>query len=84
LAQKKEAVNSFGTLVTMYHTALDQNIKYLDLVSHSQQHPSSHIINPLTPELNPSAQRCLTRFLLGIMFLEPRISLIYIHNKLNE
>jgi hypothetical protein len=23
-------------------------------------------INPLTPELNPSAQRCLTRFLLGI------------------
>jgi hypothetical protein len=26
-------------------------------------------INPLTPELNPSAQRCLTRFLLGICFL---------------
>jgi hypothetical protein len=24
------------------------------------------VINPLTPELNPSAQRCLTRFLLGI------------------
>jgi hypothetical protein len=23
-------------------------------------------INPLRPELNPSAQRCLTRFLLGI------------------
>jgi hypothetical protein len=27
-------------------------------------------INPLTPELNPSAQRCLPRFLLGILFLK--------------
>jgi hypothetical protein len=27
------------------------------------------IINPLTQELNPSAQRCLTRFLLGFFFL---------------
>jgi hypothetical protein len=34
-------------------------------------------INPLTPELNPSAQRRLTRFLLGILLLEPCISLIY-------
>jgi hypothetical protein len=34
-------------------------------------------INPLTPELNPSAQRCLTGFLLGILLLEPCISLIY-------
>jgi hypothetical protein len=34
-------------------------------------------INSLTPELNPSAQRCLTRFLLGILLLEPCISLIY-------
>jgi hypothetical protein len=34
-------------------------------------------INPLTSELNPLAQRCLTRFLLGILFLEPCISLIY-------
>jgi hypothetical protein len=33
-------------------------------------------INPLTPELNPSAQRCLTRFLLGILLLERRISLM--------
>jgi hypothetical protein len=29
------------------------------------------LINPLTPELNISAQRCLTRFLLGILLLEP-------------
>jgi hypothetical protein len=29
------------------------------------------VVNPLTPELNPSAQRCLTRFLLGILLLEP-------------
>jgi hypothetical protein len=34
-------------------------------------------VNPLTPELNPSVQRCLTRFLLGILLLEPCISLIY-------
>jgi hypothetical protein len=33
--------------------------------------------NPLTPELNPSAQRRLTRFLMGILLLEPCISLIY-------
>jgi hypothetical protein len=31
----------------------------------------------LTPELNPSAQRCLTMFLLGILLHEPCISLIY-------
>jgi hypothetical protein len=35
------------------------------------------LVNPLTPELNPSAQRCLTRVLLGILLLEPCISLIY-------
>jgi hypothetical protein len=34
-------------------------------------------LNPLTPELNPSAQRCLRRFLLGILLLEPCILLIY-------
>jgi hypothetical protein len=34
------------------------------------------LINPSTPVLNPSAQRCLTRFLLGILLLEPCISLI--------
>jgi hypothetical protein len=34
-------------------------------------------INPLISELNPSEQRCLTRFLLGILLLAPYISLIY-------
>jgi hypothetical protein len=34
-------------------------------------------INPLTPELNHSPQRCLTRISLGILLLEPSISLIY-------
>jgi hypothetical protein len=29
------------------------------------------VINPLMPELNPSAQRYMTRFLLGILLLEP-------------
>jgi hypothetical protein len=34
-------------------------------------------VNPLTPELNPSAQRWLKRFLIGILLLQPWISLIY-------
>jgi hypothetical protein len=34
-------------------------------------------INRLTPELKPSAQRFLTRILLGILLLEPSSSLIY-------
>jgi hypothetical protein len=34
--------------------------------------------NPLTPELNPSAQRCLTRFFtVNFASLEPCISFIY-------
>jgi hypothetical protein len=33
-------------------------------------------LNPFKPELNPSMQRCLTRFLLGIFLLELCISLI--------
>jgi hypothetical protein len=28
------------------------------------------VFNPLTPELNPSAQRCLTRFFTGVLLLE--------------
>jgi hypothetical protein len=35
------------------------------------------VFNPLTPELNPSSQHCLTRFLLGILLLERCISLIF-------
>jgi hypothetical protein len=34
-------------------------------------------INILTPELNPSTQRCLTRFYTGNLLLEPCILLIY-------
>jgi hypothetical protein len=33
--------------------------------------------NPLTPELNSSAQRCLTNFLLRILLLGPYILLMY-------
>jgi hypothetical protein len=33
--------------------------------------------NLLTPELNPSAQRCLTRFFTGVLLLEPCILLIH-------
>jgi hypothetical protein len=38
---------------------------------------ASHEISRLTPELNPSAQRCLTRFFTGILLIEMCISLIY-------
>jgi hypothetical protein len=34
-------------------------------------------VNPLTPELNTSAQRCLTKFFTGDLLLETCISLIY-------
>jgi hypothetical protein len=50
--------------------------------SSSFDHPKSiwwgvQIINPLTPELNSSAQRCLTRiFLLEILLHEPYIPII--------
>jgi hypothetical protein len=37
-------------------------------------------VNPLTLELNPSAQLFPTRFFLGILLLEPCISLIYAWN----
>jgi hypothetical protein len=41
-------------------------------------HLQANVLNSLTPELNSSAQRCLTRyFLLGILLLEPCILLIY-------
>jgi hypothetical protein len=35
------------------------------------------LVNSLTPGLNPTAQRCLKRFLLEILLLETCISLIY-------
>jgi hypothetical protein len=48
--------------------------------SHKHGDDASVFINPLTPELNPSAQRCLSRFLLGILLLEQCISLTYAWN----
>jgi hypothetical protein len=38
---------------------------YRILVMREKVVRSAHGINPLTPELNPSAQRCLTRFFTG-------------------
>jgi hypothetical protein len=48
---------------------------YSDGIPYGEQEERD--INPLTPELNPSAQRCLRYFLMGILLLEPCISLIY-------
>jgi hypothetical protein len=51
--------------------ALKYNFQFLNRLHRT-------VLNPLTPELNHFAQRCLTRFfLLGILLLEPCISLIY-------
>jgi hypothetical protein len=44
---------------------------------HTENQNSHCMFNPLTPELNPSAQRCLTRNLLRILLLELCISLIH-------
>jgi hypothetical protein len=38
--------------------------------------PLPILFNHLTPELNPSTQRCLTRFFTGVLLVEPCISLI--------
>jgi hypothetical protein len=46
-------------------------------VSHSCVDRIAGLNNPLTTELNLSSQRCLTRFLTGILLLEPCLSLIH-------
>jgi hypothetical protein len=56
------------------HKEFQQNNSHIKPSSPSKQGKYKYILNPLTPELNPSAQRCLTRFLLEILLLEPRIS----------
>jgi hypothetical protein len=50
--------------------------------SHGFAQPNGSLVSfscviPLTPELNPSTQRCLTRFLQGILLLELSISLTH-------
>jgi hypothetical protein len=57
-----DTVQSDRSVATLRNNALPQSAGYF---------------NPLTPELNPSAQRCLTRFFTDILLLEPCISLIY-------
>jgi hypothetical protein len=53
------------------------NTKFRKRLHHITTRKETYHVNPLTPELNPSEQRCLTRFLLGILLLEPCILLIY-------
>jgi hypothetical protein len=60
------SVIKFKLCPAMWHS-----VKLLELAFQLMQ-AKSHL-NPLKPELNPSAQRCLTRFLLGILLLEPCI-----------
>jgi hypothetical protein len=49
---------------TDYIKALKKQNMHID-IEHSEHiqhfHKKIYIFNPLTPELNPSAQRCLTR-----------------------
>jgi hypothetical protein len=55
----------------------DDNKDDYDYDDHHQHHHHDYVLNPLTLELNPSTQRCLTRLLLGILLLELYISLMY-------
>jgi hypothetical protein len=54
---------------TKIHGIKQKNIFYISLFG--------CLLKPLTTELNTSTQRCLTRFLVGILLLEPWILLIY-------
>jgi hypothetical protein len=45
------------------------DILYLEMFRNSVENMQVSF-NPLTPELNPSAQRCLPRFLLGILIFK--------------
>jgi hypothetical protein len=49
----------------------------LQVTDNAWRIPNRPKINPLTPELNPSAQRYLTRFFTGVLLLELCISFIY-------
>jgi hypothetical protein len=75
-----------ATQIVLYHDALlnPRVFRFVIriarlLVSHTSGyflHPRlTHIlaaqVNPLTPELNPTAQRYLTRLFTGILLLEP-------------
>jgi hypothetical protein len=59
----------------MYHLQEEQNdlknqrhfsaVVYTCTVPRSAAASLFNLFNPLTPELNPSAQRCLTRYFIG-------------------
>jgi hypothetical protein len=55
---------------------IKQKTQRVEKTGYATKDTLSHI-NPLTQELNPSAQRCLTRYFTGDIVLEPCISLIY-------
>jgi hypothetical protein len=72
----------FQNLIRYYGTRDDTSCRPTGKARPSLRRFSRNIqmldyINSLTPELNPSAQRCLTRFFTGVLVLEPCISLIY-------
>jgi hypothetical protein len=62
-----------------YKLSTDTNQVQIYTLTLVQTHNA--VFNPLTPELNTSVQRWLTRFFLEILFLEPCISLIYMREK---
>jgi hypothetical protein len=65
-------------LLTCFPSAWPSRLPYRCRTARRDLWIAMYCFNPLTPELNPSAQRCLTRFfLLEILLLEPCISLIY-------
>jgi hypothetical protein len=76
LRKKFSEFYKIRTFITMF----SPNVSILGQMNSVHTLPShflNTVFNPLTPELNPSAQHCLTRFLLQILLLEPCISLKY-------
>jgi hypothetical protein len=74
-----QALPSFQISVTAYR-AIWCDSGNLNLHFKILKSRSSVSFNPLTPELNPSAQRCLTIFLVGILLFVLCIYLIYARN----
>jgi hypothetical protein len=64
-------------------TNLNVNIYPQQSGKHNTRAALFAFLSPLTPELNPSAQRYLTRFLLGILLLEP-CNFVNIHMRENQ
>jgi hypothetical protein len=65
-----ERVLSQRLVIRILTAALVSHCLLLCFLSAKLRTPNEVPLNPSTPELNPSAQRCLPRFLLGILIFK--------------